>query len=277
VTTDALIAGVHFPADTPPWRVGHKAAAVNLSDLAAMGALPVALTLNIFLGERGEHWANEVAQGASALCREHNATLTHFVYPSLQTRLSVQALGDIHNASPITRRGVRAGDDLYVTGTLGDAGGGLSLAMDGEFDPDNRDHKILSDRLDCPTPRLLAGRRLVGLAIAALDISDGLSGDVRHLFNESAKGITLYAQALPLSPALMRTFGATRATEFALSAGDDYELAFAASAQARQAVGEAFSHLDVKATRVGHFQPEAGVRIAQANGQVSAPDAYQHF
>lgn len=279
VSTDTLVAGRHFPHQTAPEAVGWKALAVNLSDLAAMGAEPRWFTLALSLPEAEETWLSGFAEGLRALAEQAGVALVGGDTTRGPLAITITVLGLVPAGQAIRRSGARIGDLVCVTGTLGDAALALQrLDAAAHNDAD----LVLRQRLDRPTPRLAAGLALRGLAHAALDLSDGLAGDLRHLCAASGLGAELDAEALPQSAAFAQASRElSREQRFQLQAqgGDDYELccclppARLAEAQARLAA------LQLPLTVVGHMQAEEGLRLRYAEAQ-SIPitaTGYRHF
>jgi thiamine-monophosphate kinase len=218
VSTDTLVAGVHFLPDTAARDIGWKALAVNLSDLAAMGAEPAWATLALTLPSADARWVDEFADGFAELSREHCVALV--VGDTTQGPLSITVT--IHGLVPagaaLTRAAARVGDGVYVTGTLGDAAAGLLLVQS------NAEASApLLERLHRPTPRVQQGLILRGRATACIDVSDGLAADLGHICDASGVGAQIDADALPASSELSAAFDANARRAFQLAGGDDYE------------------------------------------------------
>ncbi|MCA1771496.1 MAG: thiamine-phosphate kinase [Halomonas sp.] len=227
VSVDTSVSGVHFPSDAPAEAVGHRALAVALSDLAAMGATSrwcvMALTLDQtqFTDDNAAAaWLSDYARGFAALAERHATTLVGGDVTSGLLSIAVTVMGDVPNATALTRGGARPGDVIAVTGALGGGAGGLALWQQGERDTA---HPLL-ERYLWPTPRLAAGEALREWATAAIDISDGLLADLGHLREASGVGATLSLAALPLAEGLEHALGRDAAHQAALTGGDDYEL-----------------------------------------------------
>ncbi len=311
VSTDTLNAGVHFPHATAPADVGHKALAVNLSDLAAMGAAPAWCTLALSLPDGDAAWLDGFLDGFLALADAHGLALVGGDTTRGPLAITVTIAGHVPAGAALRRDGARAGDEVWVTGTLGDAAAGLALALGeatgevsgGALAP--ADARFLRGRLDRPTPRVAAGLALRGLASAALDLSDGLLADLGHLLAASGVGAELEADALPFSPALAAYVAArVQAREQALAGvadagapsaqaaaaalrrrlqlagGDDYELCFSAPPAAADAVRAALAAAGATATRIGRLVPTPGLRLRAADGlplPVPARAGWDHF
>lgn len=280
LTADAIVEGVHFlPAD-PPAEVAQKLLRVNLSDLAAKGAAPFGYLLTTALTTAcDESWLADFARGLAADQAHYGIALLggDSVATPGPTTLTVAAIGRIPAGRAILRRGAVPGDRVYVSGTLGDAALGLAVAQGGLVQLDSAARTFLLDRYRLPQPRLALGQRLVGLARAMMDISDGLVADLGHLCAASGVGATLEAALLPLSPAARAAIAAEPARASApLGGGDDYELLFAAPAGAVAALAAAEG---VPLAEIGRIEAEPGVRVVGPDGQpltVAAP-GYRHF
>jgi thiamine-monophosphate kinase len=228
ITTDTLVAGVHFPHETSAKAIGHKSIAVNLSDLAAMGAEPTWLSLAITMPEVDLHWIEEFCAGVFELCEFYNVQLIGGDTTQGPLSITVTAQGLTPIGRHITRSGAKAGDWLYVTGEIGDAALALK-AIFNEVDvaPEYRD--LVRKSLDFPRPRILAGQALREYASSAIDLSDGLIADLGHICTASNVGANIVLEDLPISNALRDTLGMERAIDMALVGGDDYELLFTVS------------------------------------------------
>ncbi|GAB4187320.1 MAG: thiamine-phosphate kinase [Thalassobaculales bacterium] len=271
VTTDALVAGVHFLPDDPPETLGRKVLGVNLSDLAAKGAEPLAYTLVTALTRaEGEAWLEGFAAGLAAMQAEHGIQLAggDSVSTPGPVMLSVTAFGTVPAGAMIGRGGARPGDGIYVTGTLGDAALGLKAIRGGITDAGG----FLAGRYRCPQPRTAVGPALRGIASAMIDVSDGLVADLGHLCAVSGVGAEVEAGLLPLSAAARPHAGDLAAV---LSGGDDYELLFTASD--RQPPPAAIAGIPI--TRIGRIGGGAGVRVLDsARGLIAVPrGGWRHF
>ena len=227
---DKLVEGVHFPAGSPPASIGHRALAVNLSDLAAMGAEPAWALLALTLPRAEESWLAEFARGLGELAHAHGVALVGGNTTRGPLSVTVQLLGFTESSPALLRSGAGAGDLLYVSGTTGDAAAGLLLEQSSLQLTDEGCARELRQRFLFPTPRVALGRRLGPYASACIDISDGLLGDAGKLAQASGCAITLEYSRLPVSAELLAAVGAERAGELALTGGDDYELCFAVPA-----------------------------------------------
>lgn len=282
ITADTLNAGVHFPLDTAPADIGWKTLAVNLSDLAAMGAQPRWCTLSLSLPQDEATWLDAFADGFFALADAHGIALVGGDTTRGPLSLSVTAIGSVPPGSALRRDGARIGDDIWITGTPGEAAAALALWQQGELDVATpavepaREH--LRQRLLRPTPRVDAGLRLRGLAHACVDVSDGLLADLGHLCARSGVGARITLEGLPLSPAL-RALGDRRAREWQLGGGDDYELCFTAAAADREAVQRALEFAGTQGHVIGHVLAGEGIQVLDEEGCAWQPprSGYQHF
>ena len=276
LTTDTLVEGVHFSPGADPESLGHKALAVNLSDLAAMAAEPAWVTLALTLPRADEAWLEAFAHGFAQLAREHRVALVGGDTTRGPLSVTVQAHGLVGPGEAILRSGARPGDLVYVTGTLGDAG--LALMVRQGFYTAPEHLAFLRRRLDRPVPRIDAGRSLGGVASAGIDISDGLASDLGHIVRASARGATLHLEQLPLSAAVRDYVRDTGDWSPALSAGDDYELCVTIPA-ARQGDADALAaRLECGLTWIGVIDKMPGLRCVTPDGEmVDAASGYDHF
>jgi len=229
--TDTLVEGVHFPANVAAADIGYRAVAVNLSDIAAMGAQPRWMTLALTLWDKDEQWVEAFASGLYTAAAEHGVVLVGGdTTQGDSVVVTVHVTGEVGEGDALLRHGARAGDTVFVTGTLGDAAAGLALLQEDLHDD------YLVQRFLRPTARIGVGQALVGRAHAAIDVSDGLVADLRKLLQASGAGAELAIDELPLSDALCERFDADSARNFALTGGDDYELCFTAPADAVEGI-----------------------------------------
>jgi thiamine-monophosphate kinase len=280
ISTDLLVEGSHFLPGTDPRRLGHKTLAVNLSDLAAMGATPRYATLTLSLPDADEAWIAQFAAGFFALADRHAVELVGGDTTRGPLTLGVTILGEVPRGTAIRRDGAADGEDVWVSGTLGDAALGLAI-LRGEFAFDDTTRRTLIERLECPEPRLALGLALRGVASAMIDLSDGLGGDLAHIARASRLCAVVRAHDLPLHPALAG-LGAPTALRLALGGGDDYELCFAAPPARRAEVVAAGASAGVAVTRVGSLATSAPdvapVRLVDAAGRsLALPAGFDHF
>src|SRR5690606_8484650 len=274
VATDTLNAGVHFPGDTPPADIGWKALAVNLSDLAAMGATPAWASLSLSLPSADADWLDAFLDGFLALADAHGVALVGGDTTRGPLSVCVTVHGWVAPGAALRRDGARVGDDAWVTGTLGDAAAALvQWRAGGAHDP------ALRSRLDRPSPRVEAGRALAGLAHAAIDVSDGLLADLGHVCAASGLGADIALATLPASPALLAAFEGERRAALQATGGDDYELCFTASPEAHETIAAALARIGVRATRIGRMVAGGGVSARHADGTTWQPAraGHEHF
>lgn len=275
VSTDMLVEGRHFFAGADARQLGHKALAVNLSDLAAMGARPLAFTLSLALPAADPAWLEPFAEGLFALADEHDCELIGGDTTKGPLTISIAVFGETAPGHALRRADAQVGDDIWISGTLGDA----RLALAGylnEVPLTAEELSAAAPRMHAPAPRVALGLALAGanragphdtrLAHAALDISDGLIGDLGHILAASKAGATLNADALPAGPALATQPQDLR-RRFTAAGGDDYELCFTAPAAHRTAIAAAGVATGTRVTRVGTIDAAPGLRFMDAAGQ----------
>lgn len=233
ITVDTLVEGIHFLPDVDPESLGYKSLAVSLSDLAAMGATPAWFTLALTLPEINEPWLAGFAKGLSNLANNHKVALIGGDTTRGPLSITVQVHGFVKAEQALRRSGAQHGDGIYVSGTLGDAGAGLKLKQH-KLSPglnNAQAESFLYQRLERPTPRLKLGHDLLGIASAAIDISDGLIADLGHILDKSSVGAKINLETLPISSQLMTLVSRYEAEKLALYSGDDYELCFTVPAE----------------------------------------------
>ncbi len=280
VSTDMLVAGTHFFLDTDARRLGHKVLAVNLSDLAAMGAWPRYATLALCLPDAGDAWVGRFAAGFFALAERHGVELVGGDTARGPLAICVTILGELPNGQAIRRDGAAIGDDVWVSGTLGDAALGL-LALKSDAMLDAADRAFCVGRLESPEPRIDLGLALRGVATSMIDLSDGLAGDLAHIARASGVGARINVDALPMSASLRRQSHA-RSLRCALSGGDDYELCFTAAVEQRELVVAVGRSVGLTLTRVGSMFANADqqqpVMLVDSDGRVLPPmGGFDHF
>lgn len=267
ISVDTLIEGVHFPVDTSPQAIGFKALAVNLSDLAAMGAQPLWFTLALSLPNVDESWLAQFSEGLFEISNTYNIQLIGGDTTKGHLSITIQVIGTVPQNQALMRSGAQIGDEIFVTGTLGDAGLALeALKNTMLFQSYNL------ERLNRPTPRVSEGLKLRGIANSAIDISDGLLADLGHILEMSGNiGATLFLNQLPFSPHL-KALPKEQAWHFALSSGDDYELCFTVSP-------DKIHLIDFPCTKIGIIEKEIGIRCIDDQGKLFIPSkvGYQHF
>jgi len=276
-TTDTLVAGVHFPHPTPAAAIGHRALAVNLSDLAAMGARPAWALLALTLPAAEESWLAEFAAGFGALARAHEVALIGGDTTRGPLTVSVQLLGHVPRGRALTRAGGRAGQLLYVSGTPGDAAAGLALEQ-GRLSAPPQAAPYLRERFLMPTPRVALGERLRDYASACIDVSDGLLGDAGKLAAASGAGLEMQYAALPVSRALVEAVGEDAARELALTGGDDYELLFTVEPARAAQLERALPQQQWNYRQIGVLRAAAGVVLMRGGTVMDFSHCgYQHF
>jgi thiamine-monophosphate kinase len=277
VTIDTLVEGVHFASGIDPEGLGHKALAVNLSDLAAMGAEPAWVTLALTLPQSDAAWLEGFSRGFLSLASASGVRLVGGDTTRGPLSITVAAYGFVEPGKALRRDGARPGDLIYVTGTIGDGGVAL-LAQQGRYRPQQGEDE-LSLRLQRPTPRIDVGLALTGIASAAIDVSDGLLSDLGHICGNSNVGAELDLDSIPLSAAVSEYLRQGGEWERVLTGGDDYELCFTASPQGSGALEALGRELDCSLTPVGRIVSEAGIRCRTADGsELSFTNSgYEHF
>jgi len=283
LSVDTLNAGVHFPFETAAADIGWKAAAVNLSDLAAMGAEPAWCSLSLSLPEADVDWLEAFLDGFLELADDHHLALVGGDTTRGPLSVSVSVFGFVPEAQALRRDGARDGDDIWVTGTLGDAAAGLQLvqgqgdAVALELDLDA--HDWLVHRLHRPQPRVAAGLALRGLAHGCIDVSDGLLADLGHVLAASGCGAIIELSALPTLPALAACLRDEARWSLQCTGGDDYELCFTAPAARAAEVEAALRGCAVPACRIGRIQAEPGLRLLRPDGSAWQPQraGFEHF
>ena len=279
ISSDMLVEGRHFFAGEDPQRLGHKSLAVNLSDLAAMGARPVAFTLALALPSADRVWLDGFSRGLFALADAHGCELIGGDTTKGPLNICITVFGEVAPQRALRRSAARAGDDVWVSGTLGDA----RLALAGYLEQVALPADALAaagTRMHTPTPRVALGVLLAerGIAHAAIDISDGLAGDLGHILARSGVGATLNADALPAGPVLATQPLALRRS-FTAAGGDDYEICFTAAPAARAAIRAAAAESGTPVTCIGRIDAEPGLRWTEAGGAPLALElsSFDHF
>ena len=267
VSCDMLVEGRHFLPTVAPDRLGHKALAVNLSDLAACGATPRAFLLALAMPRVDEAFLDGFARGLFALADEHGIELIGGDTTAGPLNLCVTVFGEVPSGQALLRSGARAGEALWVSHPVGGGLGDARLALEvfrGRVALDAEDFDAVRARMERPTPRNALGVALRGLATSGIDLSDGLVGDLGHVLERSGVGATLWADALPASRSVAALPTALR-RDCALAGGDDYELLFSAPAGCEAALHEAARAAGCAVTRIGRIDAEPGLRIVDAN------------
>lgn len=267
ITTDTLVANVHFPSHTSAYDIAYKALAVNLSDLAAMGATPAWVTLALTLPEANEQWLTDFSKGFFTLANHYHVALIGGDITRGPLSITIQAHGIIPKGTALRRDGAQVDDLIYVTNTLGDAGLALTYHQ----------KKTLSqnilDKFYRPEPQIVIGEKLRGIANAAIDISDGLAADLGHILKKSHVGAEIIVDKIPLSKSLLETVSIEEGIQLALTAGDDYELCFTVPENKLSQLNN--KHL----TCIGKITRNAGLDLHYQNGKKYdlKNHGYQHF
>jgi thiamine-monophosphate kinase len=276
ISADMLVAGRHFFPDADPEALGHKALAVNLSDMAAMGATPRWALLSLALPDADEAWLAAFARGFLGLAGAHGVELVGGDTTRGPRNLSVTILGEVEPGRALRRDAARVGDDIWVSGELGGAALGLKhLRGEAALAPEEASSCLA--RLHMPTPRVALGRRLIGVAHAAIDVSDGLLADLGHILERSGGGANIEVEALPMAPALRRHPGFMLSC--ALAGGDDYELCFTAPAASRAALDILAREPGPGLARIGRIEAAPGLRLVDRAGMPLdiGVSGYDHF
>lgn len=275
VTSDLLVAGVHFFPDVNPVSLGHKALAVNLSDLAAMGAEPAWFLLNLTLPQADTQWLEQFCRGMFALAREYNVQLVGGDTARGPLAIAIEAHGFVPEAKVLLRSGAQAGDQIYVTGTLGDAALALRQCR-GEIRLAERDLAVVMERLDRPVPRVDEGMALRGIAHSAIDISDGLLADLGHILESSQVGARIFLDRIPVST-VSRSYLKETGWETVLAGGDDYELCCTVPKKNVVALEKLDFGCGIQC--IGEIEPQPGLRVMDESGVLYQPKGtgYDHF
>lgn len=278
VSTDMLVAGRHFLPDADPFQLGHKALAVNLSDLAAMGARPRWATLSLALPEADVAWLEAFSRGFFGLAQRHGVDLVGGDTTRGPLNLCITILGEVPMGQALRRDGARVEDDIWVSGSLGGAALGLCHLL-GEVELTTDEVASCLERLHAPVPRVELGQGLVGVAHGAIDISDGFMADLGHILERSGMGAEIHIEQVPAHPAVAARMADHLGQQCLLAGGDDYELCFTAPPGQAQAVLAAGARSGVSLARVGRITAVAGLRILGADGRDMKLEmkGYDHF
>ena len=278
VSTDMLLVERHFFADDDPEALGHKALAVNLSDVAAMGATPRWALLSIALPEVNERWLTRFAAGWFALAESHRVALIGGDTTKGPLTISVTIMGEVPKGQALRRTGAKVGDEIWVSGTLGDAA--LALAyLQRRLQLTPHDAAAVLPRLHRPTPRVKLGQKLLGLANSAIDISDGLLADLGHILQASNVGAEIQFDALPVSQTVRAYFAHDAARKAALAGGDDYELCFTAKAARHDDIVRLGRRLKLPLSCIGAITRKRGLIVRDAKQQALTIEetGFDHF
>ena len=278
VTVDTLVAGVHFPDGMAPHLLGHRLMAVNLSDLAAMGARPRWSTLALTMPSVDELWLDGFSRGLFELADRYGVSLVGGNLSRGPLTLTMQLMGTVEPKNLLTRGGGHVGDDVYVTGTLGDSSAGIMLILERSAAPQGSAAAALKERFYRPVPRIGAGLALGPLATAAIDVSDGLLADLGHICKASGCGATIDVERVPLSAELLSLFPPQEALAHALGGGDDYELCFTAPPSRAEEIEAALEAAATPVRRIGQLAAGQTV-VCRRDGELFAPTVrgFRHF
>ncbi|GIU37830.1 thiamine-monophosphate kinase [Shewanella colwelliana] len=277
ISCDTLVENVHFFADMPAKALGYKSLAVNLSDLAAMGAEPAWMTLAITLPEIDEDWLADFSDGLSEAAQYYGVALVGGDTTRGPKSITITINGQVPTGKALTRGGAKNGDWIYVTGTLGDSALGLDI-LRGKQNIEGEYGEYFIQRHYYPTPRVLAGQALRSLASSAIDLSDGFVSDIGHILKQSGVGAIVDVAQLPLSVAMQASVGSEQALGYALTGGEDYELLFTVPESQRGALETALAHSGVSFKQVGQVSTGDKLRLLQ-DGEPFSPQNYgfEHF
>jgi thiamine-monophosphate kinase len=278
VSTDSLVAGVHFFPDADPVSLGWKSLAVNLSDLAAMGATPRWATLAITLPDIDDEWLAAYADGLYRCAAQHEISLVGGDTTRGPLSMTLTVMGEVPAGEALRRDGARAGDTVWVSGTLGDAAFALA-AIQGQLNLGEDDFATLGARLHAPEPRVALGLALRRIASSAIDISDGLLADLGHILERSQVGAELDYTRLPVSDLVNDLAAHPAFDRCVLAGGDDYELCFTAPAASSDTILAIGAELNLRLTPIGLISAVPGLRLLDAEGQPVTLDTagYDHF
>lgn len=282
ISTDTLVSGRHFFADADPYRLGYKSLAVNLSDMAAMGAKPrwalLALTLPEELVNQNTAWLAEFSQGFFTLADRYHVELIGGDTTAGPLNIGIQIIGEVAAGKALRRSGAQPGDDIWVSGKLGDA----ALALRHELQQITLEPEEIAQCLPSlltPVARVELGQRLIGLAHSAIDISDGLVADLGHILAASEKAACINMTDIPCSAVLRKYWQQTTAIDCLLAGGDDYELCFTAAKTKRREIEKLSVELTLPLARIGEIYSGAGLTVKDAQGNAMTLDSkgYDHF
>ncbi|AQS39226.1 thiamine-phosphate kinase [Shewanella psychrophila] len=277
ISCDTLVENVHFYPDIPPQALGYKSLAVNLSDLASMGAEPAWMTLALTLPDVDETWLEQFSAGLFDAAEYYGVSLIGGDTTRGPRSISITINGLVPAGTALTRGGAKNGDWIYVTGTLGDSALGLDVIR-GNRQVDTEYNEYLINRHYYPTPRVLAGQSLRNLASSAIDLSDGLASDILHVLKRSEVGAVIDVELLPLSQAVKDSVPEQEALSYALSGGEDYELLFTVPEAQKGALETALAHACVEFTQVGQVTSDKQLRLIRNGEPFNLTNiSFEHF
>lgn len=274
VSVDTLVSGVHFPLQATPQQIASRAIAVSVSDLAAMGARPIGITLALTVPDNNPRWFAGFAQGLGQSLEQYSLQLLGGDTTRGALSVAVQVMGALPKGHALTRSGAKVGDLVFVSGYLGDGAAALESMSDGQINGD-----YFQNRFYQPRARIALGEKLLAVASAAIDISDGLLADVGHIAKASSVAIKIEQERLPISPALMEFGNRTQQLTWALTGGDDYELCFCVSPENKTEVKKLSDSLGLALTEIGYVEQGRGLQCLDGRGQKIdfEKGGYQHF
>lgn len=277
ISVDTSIKGVHFPHDTPAHAVGHKSLAVNLSDMAAMGATPRWFTLALTLPTQNEEWLQAFSNSLKTLADQHNVSLIGGDTTRGPLSITIQIMGTLPKGSALRRSGAQPGDLICVTGTPGDAAAGLAC-LQNRLQLPTTEQAYCVQRLNYPTPRLAFGERLRMHAHSCIDVSDGLCADLQHILDQSGVNATLATEQIPTSAALSKLPAKTR-NALTLSGGDDYELLFTIPADQLDAIQHIAAETNTGVTAIGQVGAATTAKptLTLTTGDMTVSQGFNHF
>ncbi len=278
ISTDMLVAGTHFFTDADPYRLGWKTLAVNLSDMAAMGALAKWATLAIAMPNADENWIAEFAQGFFACADAYQIDLIGGDTSRGPLTLSVTIMGEVPSGQALRRDGAKVGDGVWVSGTLGNAAMALA-ALQGTYQLSSAELEAYLPALHTPEPRVELGLELRGLATSAIDISDGLLADLGHILQRSNVGVEIQLKDIPCSKVVGNHLASEQVQKMVLAGGDDYELCFTAPQSAHAAIVMVGEKLNLQVTRIGQITDSHGLQVIGLNNEIMPIEktGYDHF
>jgi len=280
ISVDTMVEGVHFYADTSAAYIAHKLAAVNLSDMAAMGAKPKWATLALTLPEQDESWLAEFSSSLDAICKQHGVQLIGGDTSQGSLNLSLHIMGLLPKGKSLTRNNARVGNDVYVSNILGDAALALQC-IEGNVEYRGQNLEVLHSALDRPQPQVSLGMGLLNIASSCIDLSDGLVADLTHLATLSEVSIELDVSRVPLSEEYQRYVSSGGNVDLALTGGDDYQLAFTVNPERRGELIALSEELGLRVSKIGHVIDAQSQRIILKDGEqpyeLNQTSGYQHF